>query len=83
MEILPTADYADLGGSEVVVITVGATIVPGQSRLDLLGPNADIIVEVIRKLDRVSPDAVVILVSNPVDVLTRSLSRLPLGRLTC
>jgi L-lactate dehydrogenase len=71
MEIVPTADYADLGGSEVVVLTVGATSAPGESRLDLLGPNAAMIAGVIRELDRVSPDAVVILVSNPVDVLTR------------
>ncbi|MET0205661.1 MAG: L-lactate dehydrogenase [Thermoleophilaceae bacterium] len=71
MEILPSADYADLGGSEVVVLTVGATSAPGESRLDLLGSNAAITAEVIRELDRVSPDAVVILVSNPVDVLTR------------
>ena len=71
MEIVPSADYADLGASEAVVVTVGATRAPGESRLDLLGSNAAITAEVIRELDRVSPDAVVILVSNPVDVLTR------------
>lgn len=71
MEIVPSADYADLGASEAVVVTVGATRGPGESRLDLLGSNAAITAEVIRELDRVSPDAVVILVSNPVDVLTR------------
>jgi L-lactate dehydrogenase len=71
MEILPSADYADLTGSAAVVVTVGATSAPGQSRLDLLGSNAGITAAVIRELDRVSPDAVVILVSNPVDVLTR------------
>ena len=71
MEIVPSADYADLGASEAVVVTVGATRAPGENRLDLLGSNAAITAEVIRELDRVSPDAVVILVSNPVDVLTR------------
>ena len=71
MEIVPSADYADLSASEAVVVTVGATRRPGESRLDLLGSNAAITAEVIRELDRVSPDAVVILVSNPVDVLTR------------
>jgi L-lactate dehydrogenase len=71
MEILPSADYADLSASEAVVVTVGATRGPGESRLDVLGSNAAITAEVIRELDRVSPDAVVILVSNPVDVLTR------------
>ena len=71
MEIVPSADYADLGGSAVVVVTVGATSAPGESRLELLGANAGVIAGVIGELDRVSPDAVVILVSNPVDVLTR------------
>jgi L-lactate dehydrogenase len=71
MEILPSTDYADLSASEAVVVTVGATRGPGESRLDLLGSNAAITADVIRELDRVSPDAVVILVSNPVDVLTR------------
>jgi L-lactate dehydrogenase len=71
MEIAPSGDYADLRGSEVVVVTVGATVAHGQSRLELLGSNAGIIADVVRELDRVSPEAVVILVSNPVDVLTR------------
>jgi L-lactate dehydrogenase len=71
MEIVPSADYADLGGSDVVVITVGATRTLDESRLDLLGSNAGITADVIGELDRVCPDAVVLLVSNPVDVLTR------------
>jgi L-lactate dehydrogenase len=71
MEIAPTADYADLRGSDVVVVTAGAAGVPGQSRLDLLGTNAGITAEVVHELDRVEPDAPVVLASNPVDVLTR------------
>jgi L-lactate dehydrogenase len=71
MEISPTADYADLGGSDAVVVTVGATRAPDQSRLDILGANAGVIATVVGALDQVCPDAVVILVSNPVDVLTR------------
>jgi L-lactate dehydrogenase len=71
MEIVPTADYADLSGSDVVVITVGATRAPDESRLDPLGSNAGITAAVVGELDRVCPDAVVILVGNPVDVLTR------------
>jgi L-lactate dehydrogenase len=63
--------YADLRGSDVVVVTAGAAGVPGQSRLDLLGTNAGITAEVVHELDRVEPDATVVLASNPVDVLTR------------
>ena len=71
MEIRPAGDYADLAGSDAVVITVGAINAPGHSRLELLGQNAGIVAAVMRELDRVCPEAVVILVSNPVDVLTR------------
>jgi L-lactate dehydrogenase len=71
MEIVPTADYADLAGSDVVVVTVGPTRTVDQTRLELVSVNAKITAEVLGELDRVCPDAVVILVSNPVDVLTR------------
>jgi len=71
MEVAPSADYEDLRDSAVVVITVGATNPPGHSRLELLSANASIIAGVVRELDRVCPEAVVILASNPVDVLTR------------
>jgi L-lactate dehydrogenase len=71
MQIAPSADYADLAGSQVVIVTVGAASRPGQSRLELLGVNAGITAAVVGELDRVAPDAVVMIVSNPVDVLTR------------
>jgi L-lactate dehydrogenase len=71
MEVVPTADYADLEGSDVVVVTVGPTRTVDQTRLELASVNAKITAEVLGELDRVCPDAVVILVSNPVDVLTR------------
>lgn len=70
VEILPTASYADLATADVVVITVGQAEMR-ESRLELLGTNAGIISEVIDRLDEVAPDAVLILASNPVDVLTR------------
>jgi L-lactate dehydrogenase len=71
MEVTPASGYADLGGSDVVVVTAGVTLGPGQSRLDLLGANADTIAGIVGELDRVCPGAVVVLVTNPVDVLTR------------
>ena len=71
MVVVPTAEYSDLDGSDVVVVTVGPTLAVGQTRLDLARVNAGIIAGVVRELDRVCPEAVVILVSNPVDVLTR------------
>jgi L-lactate dehydrogenase len=70
-DVRPTNDYADVAGAAVVVVTVGASQVPGETRLDLLGRNASVLRSVMRDLDRVAPDAVVLLVTNPVDVLTR------------
>ena len=71
IEIVPSADYADLADSDAVVVTVGAINAPGTSRLSLLGSNASITASVMGELDRVCPEAVVILVTNPVDVLPR------------
>jgi L-lactate dehydrogenase len=71
MVVTPAAGYADLAGSDVVVITAGVTLGPGQTRLDLLSANADTIAGIIGELDRVCPEAVLILATNPVDVLTR------------
>jgi L-lactate dehydrogenase len=71
MDVIPTDRYEDLADSDVIVITSGATNKEGESRLDLLVKNAEIIIATIKELDRVAPNAVVIIVSNPVDVLTR------------
>ncbi len=71
IDVTPTDRYDDLADCDVIVITVGAPHKEGQSRLDLLGDNAGIIRSTIQELDRVASSAIVILVSNPVDVLTR------------
>jgi L-lactate dehydrogenase len=71
MDVIPTDRYEDLADSDVIVITSGATNKKGESRLDLLEKNAEIIIATIKELDRVAPNAVVIIVSNPVDVLTQ------------
>jgi L-lactate dehydrogenase len=64
-----TDDWQDLAGVAVVVVAVGARPRPGQSRLD--ERNAELIRAVIQQLDTVAADAVVVIVSNPVDVMTR------------
>jgi len=69
--VLPTDDYRDLADSDVVVVTVGANIKAGQPRLEVLGQNADLIRSVMGELDNVSREAVVVIATNPVDILTR------------
>ncbi|HEV3474989.1 MAG TPA: malate dehydrogenase [Actinomycetota bacterium] len=65
-----TNDYADTAGSDVVVITAGLPRQPGMSRMDLLGKNAGIMRDVAGHVRDASPDAVVIVVSNPLDEMT-------------
>ena len=65
-----TNDYADTAGSDVVVITAGLPRKPGMSRMDLLGVNAGIVGDVTAEIVRYSPDAVIIVVTNPLDQMT-------------
>ncbi|MEO8422955.1 MAG: malate dehydrogenase [Actinomycetota bacterium] len=68
--IVGTNDLADAAGSDVVVITAGFPRQPGMSRMDLLGKNAGIMKDVIGKIAPGSPDAIVIVVTNPLDEMT-------------
>ncbi|MHC5935557.1 malate dehydrogenase [Nostoc sp.] len=71
MEIIPSNKYEDLADSDVIVVTVGVQQKLGQTRLDTLSDNAEIIRSTMKELDRVAPNSIVLIVSNPVDVLTR------------
>lgn len=64
-----TADYAATAGSDVVVITSGITRKPGMERSDLVTTNARIVQEVSKEVAKYSPEAVIVVVSNPLDVL--------------
>jgi L-lactate dehydrogenase len=73
-------EYADLAGCEVVIVSAGAAQKPGETRLDLLNNNARIFRAMAAELDRHAPDAVLVVASNPVDILTymmQELSRRP------
>ncbi len=65
-----TNDYLKTKGSGVVVITSGVPRKPGMSRDDLIKTNAGIVKEVTEKVVKYSPDAIIIVVSNPLDVMT-------------
>ncbi|MCF6169994.1 MAG: malate dehydrogenase [Bacteroidales bacterium] len=65
-----TNDYSKTENSDVVVITSGIPRKPGMSRDDLISTNANIVMDVTRKVMASSPDAVIIIVSNPLDVMT-------------
>lgn len=65
-----TNDYLRTKGSGIVVITSGIPRKPGMSRDDLIRTNAKIIVDVTEKVIKYSPEAIIIVVSNPLDVMT-------------
>ena len=65
-----TNDYEKTAGSEVVVITSGLPRKPGMSRDDLIETNAGIVKSVTENVVRYSPEAIIIVVSNPLDVMT-------------
>lgn len=80
---LEAGTLEDCAGSHLVIITAGAKRKPGETRLDLMQRNAEIFKDMIPKLVKVCPDAVFLIVSNPVDIMTYmacELSGLPRGR---
>ncbi len=68
-----TTDYADTANSDVVVVTAGVARKPGMSRDDLLSINAGIVGSVGEQIKATSPNAVVIVVSNPVDTMVQRM----------
>lgn len=78
-----TNDYAATAGSQVVIITSGIPRKPGMSREDLIGTNAKIVKSVVDQIIANSPDAILIIISNPMDAmtyLTLKDSKLPRNR---
>jgi malate dehydrogenase len=67
--VVGTNGYAESAGSDIVIITAGIARKPGMSRDDLLNTNAGIVKAVSEQVRGTSPDAIVIVVSNPLDVM--------------
>jgi len=74
-KIAGTTDYAATAGSDVVIITSGLPRKPGMSRDDLLAANTKIVGEVAAKVAEHSPEAVLIVVSNPLDAMVSVASK--------
>ncbi len=69
-KILGTNQYADTAGSAVIVITAGLARKPGMSRDDLLFKNAEIVGGIVTGCAKYSPEAILVIVTNPLDVMT-------------
>ena len=74
--IVRPGTYADTNGSDIVVITCGVPRKPGMSRLDLAQTNVNILKDVTKQVVPNAPEAVYVIVSNPVDVLTYVFTKL-------
>ena len=69
-------DYRDLAGAGIVVIAAGVAQAPGETRLALLGRNAAVFRDVIARVLDAAPQAILLIASNPVDVMTQIATRL-------
>jgi len=77
---ISVGDYADLAGAAVTVVTAGAAQKQGETRLQLLERNADIFRTIVPEIVKHNPDGIILIASNPVDLMTRltvELSGLP------
>lgn len=83
-KIIAAESYRDLKDSDVIVFTAGRAQLPGESRLNLVKSNLEIIKTILPDVVKSSPNSVIIMVTNPVDILTyqaNQLLKLPLGRI--
>jgi L-lactate dehydrogenase len=66
-------EYADVADSDIVIVTIGSARKPGQTRIDLAQGNVNIIKSVMPQVAKYAPDAIYIVVSNPVDIITYTI----------
>ena len=74
--VVMAGGYDALKGASVVIIAAGVSQQPGESRLDLLGRNATVFRAVIAEIERAAPDAILLIATNPVDIMTDIATRL-------
>ena len=74
--ITGTKDYSDIAGSEVIVVTSGFPRQPGMTREDLIGKNAEIVTEVGNGIREHAPDSIIVMVTNPLDLMTYHMQKI-------
>lgn len=74
--LVRAGDYSDLKGAKVVVVTAGVNQRPGENRLDLIGRNIGVFNSIIPRITEAEPEAVILIATNPVDLLTTVTERL-------
>ena len=74
--LVSSGTYDDLKGAKVVIITAGVNQRPGENRLDLIGRNVEVFKSIVPNITSVEPNAVILVATNPVDLLTTMTERL-------
>lgn len=69
-KITGTSDFSEMKGSELVILTAGLGRRPGMTRIDLMNQNAKIVKSAVKEVARYAPDSKLMLVTNPVDIMT-------------
>lgn len=70
-----SGDYSDIKGSDIVIVTLGCARKPGQSRIDLAQGNVNIVKSVMPQAVKYAPDAIYVVVSNPVDIIAYTIHK--------
>lgn len=76
VKLTATDDYAELAGANLVIITAGVAQKPGETRLDLCKNNSIILEDILPKIVHAEPNAIILIIANPVDVLTHIAHRI-------
>ena len=66
-------EYSDVAGSDIIIVTIGSARKPGQTRIDLAQGNVNIVKSVMPQVAKYAPDAMYVVVSNPVDIITYTI----------
>lgn len=74
--LVRAGNYGDLNGAGVVILAAGVSQKPGETRLELLTRNAEVFRQVVGQVLAVAPDAILLIASNPVDIMTYVATRL-------
>jgi len=77
------ADFKDAANADIIILTAGAAQKPGETRLDLVNKNKAIVTSIFKSIGKIKSSAIIIVVSNPVDIITymaQQLSGLPLNQ---
>ncbi|MDK2934264.1 MAG: L-lactate dehydrogenase [Clostridiales bacterium] len=67
---ITAGDFKDCDGSDIVIITAGANQKPGETRIDLVKKNTEIFKSIVPEIIKYCPDAILLVVTNPIDILT-------------